>query len=118
MSQISAGLLACRVIVQETVWQKDGLGAPHRKWIDGIKLWASIEPVNARDKVISQQMSAEVTHLITVRFHKLFAEPLNTSAFRLTHGKRAYRINGMVNDSNRNVVGTIHATEMEHDDEI
>lgn len=117
MSQISAGMLTCRVVVQETVWQKDGFGAPHRKWVDRIKLWANIEPVNARDKVVAQQMAAEVTHLITVRFHKLFAEPLNTSVFRLIHGKRAYRINGMVNDSNRNVVVTIHATEIENHDE-
>lgn len=116
MSQISAGLLTCRIVVQESEWQKDGFGAPHRRWVDKIKLWASIEPINARNMVISQQMSTEATHLITVRFHKLFVEPLNTSAFRLTHGKRAYRINGMVNDSNRNVVVTIHATEMEHDD--
>jgi SPP1 family predicted phage head-tail adaptor len=117
MSQISAGTLSCRVTIQESHWQKDELGAPRQAWVDRATVWASIEPINARDAVIANRLSTEVTHLITIRFHKLLADPMTVSALRLVYGNRTFRITGIVNEGNRNVAIAIHATEVSSDEQ-
>jgi len=112
MNQLAAGTLSCRITIQEASWQRDELGAPLQLWIDRATVWASLEPINARDSMIANRLTTEVTHLITTRFHKRLANPTAASALRVVYGSRAFRVTGIINEGNRNVMMTIYATEI------
>ncbi len=73
---IQAGKLRHRITIQENQFQRDEQNQPQRdeygaqgdNWTDIRTCWASIEPLTGKEYFASQQMQAEVTTRIRIRY--------------------------------------------------
>lgn len=64
-----AGGLRKRVMIQKPVpGTPDGLNEPPFTWTDELKIWVGILPQSSREFYRSQQVNAEVTHLVSTRY--------------------------------------------------
>ena len=80
------GKLRHRVTIQRPADELDPLGAPVG-WIDVATVWASIEPLRGREFWAAQQVNAEQTVKVGIRYR-----PGVTSAMRVLHGSRIFEL--------------------------
>lgn len=95
---ISSGKLRHRITVQKPVEQQNEVtGIVDTQWIDFINLWASIEPLSAREFVASQSEVSKITTRITIRYNSDI-----TDKMRVKHHKSGkdlyYNIEGILSD--------------------
>lgn len=57
-----------RVTIQNKVTLPDGYGGVTSTWQDVATVWASVEPLNGRELYAAQQVKAELTHRIRIRY--------------------------------------------------
>ena len=94
MSTFRAGRLRHRVSLQEYVELVDpSTGARDNDWREIAKIWASIEPLSARDFIQSSALQSQVTTRITIRFRA----GVNAS-MRIVHKGRVYNVTGVLAD--------------------
>jgi len=93
---IEAGRLRHRVVLQNPVETQDqDNGSVIVSWQDVATLWASIEPLSAREFVVAQAEDSKVTTRITIRYRS------NINAkMRLYHAAKDqyYNIEGVLSD--------------------
>ena len=65
---IAAGDLRHRVLIQQQVTTRDEDGVQTTSWLDVATVWASVEPLSAREFIQSGQTQAAVTARITIRY--------------------------------------------------
>lgn len=93
MSNVAAGDLRHRVLIQQQVTTRDEDGVQTTSWVDVATVWASVEPLSAREFIQSGQTQAAVTARITIRYR---AGLLPT--MRLVHRGQTYNIAGLLPD--------------------
>lgn len=94
---MEAGKLRHLVKVQEPMPTANEFGEPEIAWVDFATVWAAIEPLRGRERWAAQQINAEVSHRIRMRF---LAGVLAT--FRVLFGVRAFDIQAVLNIEERN----------------
>lgn len=62
------GKLRHRVTLQEYISSKDSFGAEVENWSDMATVWASVEPLSGREYFAAQQVNAEISTKITIRY--------------------------------------------------
>ena len=92
-----AGQLRHKVIIQENTPSRDGYGAEVESWSDFATIWAAIEPIRGREFWESQQINAEVTARITIRYLSVV-----TPKMRVKYGTRIFGIISVINPEERN----------------
>lgn len=95
---LKAGKLRHRVVIQKPVRTQDQQsGAYITTWVDDRTVWASIQPISAREFVASQVEDSKVTTRITIRY----AQDLDHTC-RLYHASKDvyYNIEGILSDKN------------------
>jgi SPP1 family predicted phage head-tail adaptor len=92
-----AGQLRHKVVIQENVPSRDGYGAEVESWDEYATVWAAIEPIRGREFWESQQINAEVTARITIRYLAGV-----TPKMRILHGTRIFEILSVINPEERN----------------
>jgi len=65
---VNIGKLRHRVTIQNKVTLPDGYGGVTSTWQDVATVWASVEPLNGRELYAAQQVKAELTHRIRIRY--------------------------------------------------
>ena len=85
---------------------RDTTGAEVEAWEPVVSVWGSIEPLVGREYVAAQQVNAELSHRIRVRYHPDF-----TPTMRILYGTREFNIISLLNREERNVELEIYATE-------
>jgi SPP1 family predicted phage head-tail adaptor len=65
---LDAGLLRHRVTFQSLSRTLDSAGDTVEEWVDDFTVWASVEPLSAREFVASQAVQSQVTARITIRY--------------------------------------------------
>lgn len=89
-----AGKLRHRVRLQAFQKGRDpNTGAVIDAWVDVATVWASIEPLSAREFIQSSAMQAQVTARITIRYREGV-----TASMRILHRGRIYNIQGVLAD--------------------
>jgi len=64
-----AGTLRNRVTIQEPVeGSADALGQKPVTWSDVVEVWAAVLPQSGREFYRAQQIRAELTHLLSIRY--------------------------------------------------
>jgi len=111
MTGISAGTLIHRIRLEKTITTQDTLGAPQRNWVVVKVVWANITPITARNVVMAQRLSTEITHQIIVRYQSVFSDVRTLSDYRAIHRGRIFKIHGGINEDEENVVVTLYASE-------
>lgn len=93
MSNVAAGNLRHRVLIQQQVTTRDSDGIEQTAWVDVAAVWASVEPLSAREFIQSGQTQAAVTARITMR-HREGMLP----TMRLIHRGEIFNIAGLLPD--------------------
>lgn len=84
------GKLRHRVTFQSATHTNDPGGQPIPTWSDEMTVWASIEPITGPELIQAQQVQAQVTHRIVVRFHEDIRN--NGPRWRISHEDRIFEI--------------------------
>ena len=62
------GKLRHRIIFQQTVKVDDTYKGHEVTWANFVTVWADVEPLTGREYFFSQQVKAEVTHRVKIRY--------------------------------------------------
>jgi SPP1 family predicted phage head-tail adaptor len=92
-----AGRLRHRVIIQEYSESQGNYGGVTKNWTTFATVWAAIEPARGREFWDSQQVNAEVTGKITIRYLAGV-----TPKMRVKHGDRYFEILAVINPEEKN----------------
>jgi len=96
---MEAGKLRQRVTIQQEIPDIGGLddyGQPVPPWEDVATVWAAVEPLQGREYFAAQQIAAEVTTRITMRYR----EGMNPQ-MRIAYGDITYEILAVINPAER-----------------
>ena len=66
---MNAGQLRHRIELQSSDGSKNTFGEKEKIWTTYATVWASIEPLRGRELLWAQQISAELTHHIEIRYN-------------------------------------------------
>lgn len=89
-----AGKLRHKVTIQApSTTQDPKTGEMLAGWVDIASVFASIEPLSAREFIAAQAQQSEISARVTIRYR-----PGITAAMRLLHGDRIYNIHGVLAD--------------------
>lgn len=90
---IAAGDLRHRVLIQKQVTTRDDDGVSHATWIDVATVWASVEPLSAREFIQSGQQQAAITARVVIRYR----DDVQAS-MRIIHRGQPLNIQGVLAD--------------------
>lgn len=95
---MQAGKLRKRVVIQTSAVTADSFGEPTATWTSAATVWASVEPLNGRELLRAQEVNAEVTVRVTMRYNTYASQ----TARLLVGGSRLLDINSLINHEERN----------------
>ena len=93
---MTPGELNRRLVLEAPVETPDGAGGVTRAYTPVMTVWASIEPVSARNAVVADAPGATVTHRIVLRRRTAVS-----TRHRLVEDMRIYRIVTLRDDGSR-----------------
>ncbi|MDA8212164.1 MAG: phage head closure protein [Clostridia bacterium] len=94
---MNAGELRHRVKIQQKSVTRDSFGAESVTWSDVATVWAVVEPLRGREFFGAQQVNAEVTTRIRIRYRSGVVPTM-----RALYGSRVYDIQSVINLDERN----------------
>jgi SPP1 family predicted phage head-tail adaptor len=94
---MNIGRLRKRVQLQQLVRNQDDFGEAVPSYSTYATVWASVEPLQGRELEFAQQISAEITHKVTIRYNAAV-----TSEHRVVYGERILEIEAVINPEERN----------------
>ena len=94
MNAVSIGSLRHQIEVQKRVRTSDGYGGHTNTWTTEANMWASVEPVSARESLFGMQLDHRVTHRVTLRYCGLFETAGFNTDYRIIHRDRTFNIIG------------------------
>lgn len=92
MITMKIGQLRHRIVLQEYTSTQDSFGAEVQSWVDIATVWASIEPLSGREYFAAQQINAEVSTKITIRYRAGIKPTM-----RIIFKSRIYEILSVIN---------------------
>lgn len=103
---MQAGKMRFRVTIQQLGSGQDSYGQENGTWADYATVWAGIEPLQGREKITAQQIDAEVSHAVTIRY-KAGVVP----KMRIAFGSRYFNIISVLNTFEQNFEMKLMVTE-------
>lgn len=94
---INSGMLRHRITLQDYASSKDSMGAEVKSWNNYAEVWASVEPLSGKELYKAQQIHAETTTRIIIRY----LNGVNTK-MRAVFKDREYDILHILNKEERN----------------
>lgn len=89
-----AGKLRHRVTIQQPGQTQDpATGEPTTDWQDVATVWASVEPLSAREFIAAQAGQSEISARIKIRYREGI-----DATMRILHRGKAYNIEGVLAD--------------------
>lgn len=85
---------------------RDGYGQRTSEWKTLKTVWASIEPATGKQLFVAQQIQAEISHVVTIRYYSGL-----TQNERVLFGTRIFDINFVRNVDERNVYQELFCKE-------
>lgn len=92
-----AGRLRHRVTIQSVTTNTDSYGQPIESWSTFAEVWAAVEPLTGREYFQAQQLQAEVTYRVRIRY---LTGVLPT--MRVLHDSRTFEVQAVINLDERN----------------
>lgn len=92
---IEAGKLRHRITIQAKGMTQDPVtGEMVEGWSDMVSVWASVEPLSAREFIAAQANQSEITARIVIRYR-----PGILPTMRILHRGKVYAIQGVLPDA-------------------
>jgi SPP1 family predicted phage head-tail adaptor len=104
--EIKGGEFRHRIAIQAPTESAGPLGEVTQAWATAITVWGSIAPLRGSEKVQGEQVTAEATHMVKMRYNSTV-----TPAHRLLFGSRTFDINHIANVDELNKLLEITCTE-------
>ena len=92
------GKLRHKITIQEYTASRDSFGAEVEGWSDKASVFASVTPMSGKEYFASQQLNAEVTTKITIRYLAGI-----TPKMRVMFGNRIFEILSVLNFEERKI---------------
>lgn len=92
-----AGRLRHRVTIQQCTETQNSYGEAVKEWTDYATVWASVEPAKGREFWESQQVNAEITGTVVMRYLAGVK-----SKMRVLYDGRVFEILAVINPDERN----------------
>ncbi len=92
-----AGRLRHRLEIQTVTETLNTYGEPTKTWATDATRWGAIEPLTGRERFQANQVQAETTHTVRMRYYALSAKQ------RIKHGSRYFYIENVINTDERNI---------------
>lgn len=90
---LEAGKLRHRVSLQSQLQTQNPVtGDIAITWVEVAEIWASVEPLSAREFIAAQAVQSNVTTRITIRKREVDA------TMRIVYGSTVYNIHGVLSD--------------------
>ena len=96
-----------QVYIQTVTTASDGEGGHTQAWTDDRVVWASVDPIQARQRLEYASISVEATHLVRVRGEETISEES-----RIRFGSRYFEILTVENIQERGVLKVITCREL------
>lgn len=94
MAGIASGKLRHKVALQRPIrTQNPDTGSVSTTWETIANVWASVEPLSAREFIAAQAVQSEISARITIRYR-----PDVDATMRILHRGRIYNIQGVLSD--------------------
>lgn len=93
MSNVASGRLRHRIRIDEQVTLKNSFGEQTTEWETLATVWASIEPLSARESMIAEQTQSKISARIIIRSRNYIR-----ASMRAVHGSTIYNIEGVIRD--------------------
>ena len=106
MTDLDAGILDKRIIIQETTDTDDDQGGFDESWADATSCWAEIRPFGAKQVAEYRSLNVHASHRIKVRA----SVPVEEEN-RILYGSRVFEILTIENENEDNVVKWITCKE-------
>ncbi len=107
---MQAGKLRHVIEIQEPGGSRDAVGERNTTWTTRARLFASVQPISAREQYLAAQAQASTTHRVTIRASD--APPGINASWRLLFGGRVLLIDGPPrNVDERDIVVELLCTE-------
>lgn len=95
-----------RITLQTPSTTENAFGETGTTWADTLIVWAQVEPLRGREYFAAQQVNAEVTHKVTMRYtHGI------VPTMRIKYGLRYFDITSIINPVSTNRMLTVMAVE-------
>ena len=111
MRLLSAGRLRFTVQFQRRATTQDTFGQQSTAWVNAFTANAEVKPLSGRELEAAQQVTAEVSHKVTIRYRDEFANPASAAAMRVVFRGRYFNIQAPLNEDERNVFITLLTVE-------
>jgi len=92
-----AGRLRHKVTIQDYTESQNTFGEVTKNWTDYATVWAAVEPVKGREFWESQQINAEITTKVTLRYLAGVKPKM-----RILYDTRIFEIDSVINVDERN----------------
>lgn len=93
------GALRHQVTVERPVRAQDAAGAVTTTWTSVATPWAAVEPIRGQERFLAQQVAADVTHKITLRYESALSAM--TPAYRVSLGARRFDLLAVMDPGER-----------------
>ena len=94
---MNIGKLRNRIELQSSTTTTDSVGQQSHVWTTYTTVWATIHHLTGKETLNAQQLVAEITHRVTIRYNS----SLNAT-HRIKYGTRYFYINFINNANERN----------------
>jgi len=101
-----AGLLRHRITIEQVTETQSGFGGIVKTWATFAKKWASIMPLRSKEKFEAQQMFAQASHKVRLRYVSGVVPKM-----RITFGSRTFDIQDVLNLNERDTTLELIVTE-------
>lgn len=103
---MQAGQLRRRITIEKKVTDQDAAGQEKEQWYPYAQRWAAIEPLTGREKLAAEQVDAELSHKITMRYLSGVVAKM-----RIKYGTRYFDIRSVMNIKEQGAQLELMATE-------
>lgn len=104
-----AGLLRHRVTIERATAAQDAYGQSIKTWTTAGKRWASIQPVNANERMFARKANEVVSHILQLRWDSdLGVSPTD----RVSFDGRTFQIEAVLNLDERRRIMELHCQEV------
>ena len=103
---MNIGKLRHQIELQSYTTTADDVGHPVKTWSTYTTIWAWVRPMSGREQLNAEQVTGEITHKVTIRYHSTIAV-----TNRIKFGSRYFDINFIGNYDERNVFMEIMCKE-------
>lgn len=93
-----SGALRHPITVQTLTATPDDMGGETRSWGTHVTSWAEIVPAGAKERWFGDQIEANISHRVTMRFQSGI-----TPKMRVLFESRVFQIRGVVNRDERSI---------------